>query len=215
MKKKFSLIVLFFFTCSICAQNQNANPPVNNIIEKTVQKFNALSSFSIDFKMTMENNKKIMQSYTGVMLVAKDKYFLTFDDQIIANDGTVMWNYQKSTNEASLFDAKDDEFAIFHPAKLLKNWNKEYDVKFIREEEFQKKQVNIVDFTPKKRAAFYKIRLYIDKNTSYIQQIMMYDTDNNTFTYSITKFTPNVAVAGSKFTFNKKEYPNVQVNDMR
>jgi outer membrane lipoprotein-sorting protein len=213
LNKKFFIIVFLFFTCSLFAQN--AAPQVAPIIEKTVQKYNALSAFSIDFKMSMENNKKNTQSYEGVLFVKKDKYYLTFEDQIIANDGEIMWNYQKSINEASLFEAEDDDLSIFHPAKMLSNWNKEYDAKFIREEEFQKKQTFIVDLRPKKRSSFYKIRLFIDKNTSYIQQIMMYEMDETTITYTISKFTPNATVADTKFIFNKNDYPDVQINDMR
>jgi len=213
LKKKTFLIVLFFFTCSLFAQN--ANLPVAPIIEKTAQKYHTLSAFSIDFKMSMENNKKKIQSYEGVLLVKKDKYFLTIEDQLIANDGIVMWNYQKSINEVSIFDAEDDDFAIFHPAKMLHNWNKEYDAKFIREEESLKKMMIIVDLKPKKRSSFYKIRLFIDKNTSYIQQIKMYDWDETTITYTVTKFTPNATIADAKFIFNKNDYPDVQINDMR
>jgi outer membrane lipoprotein-sorting protein len=194
---------------------QNANPQVAPIIEKTAQKYKALSSFSINYKMSRENNKKMIQDFEGVLLVKKDKYFLTFDDQIIANDGEMMWNYQRSINEVSVFEAADDDFSIFHPVKVLDNWNKEYEAKFIREEEFQKKLVTIIDLRPKKQSSFYKIRFFIDKNTSYVQQIMMYEMDNTITTYKVNIFTPNAVVADTKFIFNKNDYPDVQINDMR
>jgi len=212
--KKNVIFIFFFFTCSLFAQNQKAIPQVAPIIEKTVQKYQALSSFSVDFSMIIENNNKTIQSLKGVLLVKKDKYYLTMEDQIIANDGKMVWNYQKSINEVSFFEA-DEDFSIFHPAKLLNNWNKEYDAKFIREEEQQKKQMIVVDLKPKKQSEFYKIRIFIDKNSAYIQQVKMYEPDNTTLTYSISKFTPNVTIADGKFIFNKKEYPNVQINDMR
>ena len=213
LNKNFFIIVLFFVTCSLWAQNTTIQ--VAPIIEKTLQKYNTFSSFSLDFKVNIEDKKKNIQKYEGVLLVKKEKYFLTFENQIIANDGATMWNYQESINEVSFFEAEDDDFAIFHPAKMLSNWKNEYDAKFIREEEFQKKQTAIVDLRPKKHASFYKIRLFVDKNTSYIQQIMMYEMDESTITYTITKFTPNVTIADTKFVFNKNDYPNVQVNDMR
>jgi outer membrane lipoprotein-sorting protein len=213
LNKKIFAIIFFFFTCSLFAQN--VAPQVAPIIEKTAQKYNALSSFSVDFKLNVDNDKKNIQNFTGVLFVKKEKYFLTFDDQIIANDGAMAWNYQKEINEASLFEANSDDLSIFHPSKMLHNWNKEYDAKFIREEEIQKKPMIVVDLKPKKQSSFYKIRLFIDKNTSYIQQIMMYDMDNTTLTYMISKFTPNAAIADSKFSFNKNDYPNVQINDMR
>jgi outer membrane lipoprotein-sorting protein len=75
--------------------------------------------------------------------------------------------------------------------------------------------VVLVDLSPKKKSSYYKIRLFLDKTTSYIQQIMMYEMDGTIITYTITKFTPNVTVDDAKFTFNKNNYPDVQINDMR
>jgi len=212
ISKRTFFIFLLFVSGTLFAQNA---PSVTSIIEKTAQKYNALPTFSLDFTVNIEENNKIIQNFKGILFVKKDRYFLTFEDQIIANDGTIMWNYQKSINEVTLFEAEDDDFSMFHPTKMLNNWNKEYTAKFIREDEFQKKQVNIVDLTPKKRSPFYKTRLFIDKATSYIQQIMMYEIDGPTITYTITKFTPNVQVSDAKFIFNKNDYPDVEVVDMR
>jgi len=213
IKKKKILILLLFVSGALFAQN--TLPQATPIIEKTAQKYNALSTFSLDFTVNIEETGKKTQNFKGVLLVKKNKYFLTFEDQIIANDGKIMWNYQKSTNEVALFEAEDDDFSMFHPTKMLNNWEKEYTAKFIREEELQKRQVFIIDLTPKKKSPFYKIRLFIDKQTSYIQQIMMYEVDGATITYAITKFTPNTAVSKDKFTFNKNEFPDVEVIDMR
>ena len=213
MVKKIFLILFFFASCSLWAQT--VPPQASAIMEKTVQKYNTLSAFSFDFSVNIENPKKEIENFTGVLFVKKEKYFLTFEDQIIANNGKISWNYQKSTNEASLFDADEDDFSIYHPSKLLDNWNNEYEAKVIREEEQQKKQVILVDLSPKKKSSFYKIRLFIDKTTSYIQKLMMYEMDGTTITYTITKFTPNVTIDDAKFTFNKNDYPDVQINDMR
>jgi len=213
INKKTLLTLLLFVSGALFAQNVSS--PVASIIEKTAQKYNALPAFSLEFSVNIEENDKTIQNFKGVLLVKKEKYFLTFEDQIVANDGIIMWNYQKSTNEATLFEAEDDEFSMFHPTKMLNNWDKEYTVKFIREEELQKKQVNIVDLTPKKNLPFYKIRLFIDKNSFYIQQVMMYEIEGSTITYAITKFTHGAVISDAKFTFNKNDFPGVEVVDMR
>jgi len=213
IKKKKILILLLFVSGALCAQN--VPPAVAPILEKTAQKYHALSSFSLDFKVNIEEDGEKNENFKGVLFVKKDKYFLTFEDQIIANDGKIMWNYQKNTNEVALFEAEDDDFSMFHPTKMLNNWDKEYSAKFIREEELQKKRVFVIDLTPKKKMPFYKIRLFINKETHHIQQIMMYEPDGATITYAITKFTPNAAISDGKFIFNKNDFPDVEVIDMR
>jgi len=213
IKKKKILILLLFVSGALCAHN--VPPAVAPILEKTAQKYHALSSFSLDFKVNIEEDGEKNENFKGVLFVKKDKYFLTFEDQIIANDGKIMWNYQKNTNEVALFEAEDDDFSMFHPTKMLNNWDKEYSAKFIREEELQKKRVFVIDLTPKKKMPFYKIRLFINKETHHIQQIMMYEPDGATITYAITKFTPNAAISDGKFIFNKNDFPDVEVIDMR
>jgi len=39
--------------------------------------------------------------------------------------------------------------------------------------------------------------------------------DGNEVTYTLTKFTPNVALDDGLFRFDKAKYPGVEVNDLR
>ena len=213
MFRKLLLAAFYFISCALMAQN--APPQAIQIMEKTAEKYNTLSSFMFEFKVIFEVKEKSTKKINGTLWVKKNKYFLSFDDQIIANDGKTLWNYQKNTHEASLFEPEDDEFSMFHPTKLLNNWKNDYYAKTIREEEVNAKTTILIDLTPKKKSTFYKLRLFIDKKTFYIHKVMMYQVEDVTITYTITKFTPNAAVSDEKFTFNKVNYPNVQVNDMR
>jgi len=213
MKKNILFLLSFFVFCVLNAQNPS--PSAAPVLEKTAKKYNQLSTFSLDFKIDMLESDKKIHSFTGKLWVKKEKYYLTFDDQIMANDGQTCWNYQHTTNEATLFDAEDDEFMMFHPTQILNNWSKDYTAKFVKEEKLQQKTVIIIDLTPKKERSFNTLRLFIDKETSYIQKIVMMAEEGMSLTYSITKFTPNTPISDEKFVFNKKVYPNVQVSDMR
>jgi len=209
------LLFLLFFTAVFTLFAQNPSQAAATIIEKTAQKYNQLSTFSLDFKIVMSESDKRIHSFAGKLWVKKEKYYLTFDDQIMANDGQTCWNYQHTTNEATLFDAEDDEFMMFHPTQILNNWSKDYTAKFVKEEKLQQKTVILIDLTPKKKTSFNTLRLFIDKESLFIHQIVISDTEGMSITYSITKFTPNTPISDEKFVFNKKVYPNVQVSDMR
>jgi outer membrane lipoprotein-sorting protein len=211
--KKFLLMLMWIITGTLFAQN--APQSATSILEKTAQKFTALTAFSLDFIVKVEENGKTVYQLSGTAFGKKEKYLISLEDQTVANDGKMMWNYQKNTNEALLFETEDDDFLMFHPTKILNNWNEEYAAKFIKEEELQNKQVFVVDLTPKNKAPFYKIRLFIDETAFTIQQVMMYEAEGATITYSIAKFTPNAAVPDAKFTFNKNDYPKVQIIDLR
>jgi outer membrane lipoprotein-sorting protein len=212
---KKSILFPLFFAAVFTLIAQNPPQSAESILDKTAKKYNQLATFSLDFKIEMSAMDNKIQTFTGKLWVKKEKYYLTFEDQIMANDGQTCWNYQHTTNEATLFDAEDDEFMMFHPTQILNNWSKDYTAKFVKEEKLQQKTVLLIDLSPKKKISFNNLRLFIDKDTSYIQQIVMSDEDGMSMNYSITKFSPNTPISDEKFVFNKKVYPNVQVSDMR
>ncbi|MDR0206981.1 MAG: outer membrane lipoprotein carrier protein LolA [Bacteroidales bacterium] len=213
MKKGFLFLVFFLAFCALNAQNPFQSTAT--ILDKTAKKYDQLSTFSLDFKIELSAMDNKIHSFIGKLWVKKEKYYLTFEDQIMANDGQICWNYQQTNNEVTLFDAEDDEFMMFHPTQILNNWSKDYSAKWIREEKLQQKTVILLDLTPKKKTSFNTLRLFIDKETSYIQQIVMSDENGMSILYSITKFTLNTPISDEKFVFNKKVYPNVQISDMR
>ena len=112
------------------------------------------------------------------------------------------------------YDAEDDE-NLLNPKLLLKNWEKNFRAKYIRDEFINNVSVALVDLTPKVTQSFYRIRLYINKSTKHILRIAMYEKDNTIYTYYIEQFTPNVTLPDALFTFDKSKYPGVEVNDMR
>ena len=69
--------------------------------------------------------------------------------------------------------------------------------------------------TPIKGKSYYKIRLNIDKTAQQILSTLVYDKNGSTYTYKVNKFTTNIAIFDTIFTFNKANYPSVEENDMR
>ena len=104
---------------------------------------------------------------------------------------------------------------MMNPRLLLKSWEKHFRAKFIRDEFSNNQPVSIIDLTPKYNQSYYRIRLFINKNTLTINKIAVYEKDNTIYTYHIEQFKSNVTLSDDIFTFNKSKYPGVEVNDMR
>jgi len=62
---------------------------------------------------------------------------------------------------------------------------------------------------------YFKIRLSIDKAAKQLANVVIFDKNSSTYTYTITSFTPNAKVPESTFTFNAKNYPGVEIVDLR
>jgi outer membrane lipoprotein-sorting protein len=116
--------------------------------------------------------------------------------------------------QVNTVDPNNDE--SMNPSKLLTSYDKSFTPKFIKEEVRGTKTLQILDLTPLKGRSYFKIRVEIDKTQKQIVNSIVYDKNGaTTYTYSVIKFTPNKATPDTKFTFNAKEYPGVEVIDMR
>lgn len=173
---------------------------------------------SIQFHYTLKSTKdgKTLSTSQGDFALKGNKYRTTFGGQTFFCDGVSIWNYQKATNEVSIYeyDADDDE-NMMNPQKILKNWEKQFRAKYIRDEFNNNISTALIDLTPKTTQSYYRIRLFINKANNQILRIALYDKDNTIYTYHIEQFKSNVTLADSYFVFDKSKYPGVEINDMR
>lgn len=216
MKKMIVLIWFTFpFLFAFSQQTVDTDQGASKILDQVIRKYNSFSTMTIDFTFKSEKNKSVIMSAKGQLIIKGKKYYATFNDQIYGCDSLMVWNYQKEGNEANIYAFDEAEAPIFHPTKFISNWKKEFNAKFIREDLSNNISTQIIDLIPKKASSYYKIRIFIDKNKNEIIKTQIFDKDNTIFYYNINKMTPNSPVQESVFKFNKNNYPNVQVNDMR
>jgi outer membrane lipoprotein-sorting protein len=73
-----------------------------------------------------------------------------------------------------------------------------------------------IDLVPeKKNAQYFKIKMMIAKKDKSIQSWTMFDKSGNRYKYVITKFTPNLKIDDTFFSFDPKKYPGVEIIDVR
>jgi len=213
--KKIVLLLssILLITPALMAQN-DAKAKV--ILDGTAAKIKTYTSYKIEFTYKMENTtKKINEVKTGNIIVKGDKYRLEITGQTVICDGKTVWTYIKDANEVNIDNVKTDDDAI-NPTKLLNMYEKNFTYKLIKETTVNGKYVQIIDLKPIKGKKYYKVRLTIDKALLQIISSVVFDKNQTTtYTYLVTKFTPNIPVADASFTFNKASYPGVEVNDMR
>ena len=219
--QKIKFFILFFFIFSLLkgnSQQQNVKDTdkgASLVLKELLVKYNAFKTIVFEFTIKVENETKVLSSYDGTLYIKDKKYYVAFNDQIFACDTTMIWNYQKSSNEITIYEFEEEEDPIFHPVKMLANWEDEYYAKYIDDIFENNKKMQIIDLQPKKRKSYYKIRIYIDQLKKEIARVIIYEKDNTAMTYYITKQTANTSIPDSQFVFDRTKFPNVQINDMR
>ena len=209
------IVILIMLSLTVVGVAQKTDGGANAIMQELDPKYKGFTTMKINYTYKAEKEKKTLSALSGVALIKGDKYYITFDDQVFYCDGTTMWNYQKSTNEVSIYDYEESDDDALNPAKMLATWSKEFNAKFIREDNEKNKTVQIIDLTPKNGQSYYKIRIVVDKAKKEIIRTSIYEKDNTIYTYYFDTFTTNTALDDSNFKFNASKFPGVEVNDMR
>jgi len=214
MKKIILSVSVILIALNLNAQD---NTKAKAILDAVSLQTKSYTSIDIAFSYIMENkSKKIKETKTGVASMKGDKFWLDFSGQQIMSDGKTVWTYIKDNNEVQINSNDPNDDQALNPAKLLTSYNKSFTPKFIKEETRGAVIFQIIDLTPLKARSYSKMRVEIDKAKKQIVNSIVYDKNGTTvYTYSVTKFVTNKAIADTKFTFNAKDHPGVEVIDLR
>lgn len=216
MKRLLLLFIIGILSCTLSAQSSiDTDKGATAILKSATAKYNSYSTITVKFTVKNLKDKKTIDSFQGNFYIKSNKYKVIMKDQSMFCDGTTIWNYQVESNEVSIFAYSEGDEPMFHPTKILNEWEKEYNSQFIRETTENGKVLQIIDLMPIKSQSYYKIRLFLNKAQKQIVRSEIFMKDNSTYTCYIDTFTPNLTIDDSNFTFQASQYPNVLINDMR
>jgi len=185
------------------------------ILKEVSEKTKSYSSIKVNFTYNMDNpGAKVHESETGTLIVKGDKYRLDIAGQVVICDATTTWTYISDANEVQVNAVENDE-GIITPTRLLSSYSEDYRSKITGEITKNSIVQYVIELKPNADKSITAVELNIDKEQLRIMRIAIQDKSGNTFTYMVNKFETNVAVKDTDFSFNAKDYPGVEVIDMR
>ncbi len=186
-----------------------------DILKQVSENTKSFSSIRITFTYDMDNpSANIHESETGVLLVKGEKYKLDIAGQKVISDSKTSWTYIAESKEVQINTVDNNENALT-PTRLLTSYNKDYKSRLVDEITKDGRAQYVIELKPNAEKNFTSVELNVDKELFRIMKIAIHDKSGNTFTYMVNKFETNVPVNDSEFTFNPKDYPGVEVIDMR
>ena len=165
----------------------------------------------VDFDFNFLNTTQgIDENQKGNIKINENKFRLDLNQQLIISNDSIQWIYLKESNELQImeYDSEDD---MLSPNKLFTIYENGYKSQYVELFENQ----HIIDLFPKESNEFKNIRIYIDKDKIQLKKIILYDKNGGSFTYSITKFLTDAKIDDKSFLFNKDEYPELEIIDLR
>lgn len=202
------LALPLLFTGTLYAQNN-----AQHLLKKTLEKMSSYKNFKSDLTYSMVNKQNnIHEKKTGTILVEGDKFRIDIMGQIIISDGKDLWTVIKDSKEVMLSTLDPNDPSNVSPTKILEEYS-DYKAKFERGQ--RKKTLKTLLLTSRKKATFDKVILVIDASRFLVKRFSLYDNDGNVFTYDIYNFKANINFPKGTFTYNPKEFPGYELEDMR
>jgi outer membrane lipoprotein carrier protein len=209
-----TLIVFLFFSGQLTfAQSKKSS---DDILKEVSEKTKSFSSIRISFTYNMDNpSAKVHESETGILLVKGDQYRLDIAGQKVISDNKTVWTYISDANEVQI-NAVEEDKNVLTPTRLLTSYSEDYKSKLAGEVTKDGRVQYVIELKPNADKTFTNVELNVDKELFRITRIAIQDKSGNTFSYLVNKFEPNVSdVKDTDFIFNAKDYPGVEVIDMR
>jgi outer membrane lipoprotein-sorting protein len=210
---KYLIVVLGLLTSigNVFAQN---DPKAKSVLDEMSAKYKNIPAFTATFSQTLENQMEdISDTFTGDIVVKGDMFKADVAGQVIINNGETVWTYLEEANEVTISE-NDPNTSEMNPTRIYDAYKEGYKYAYMAGEGSAK--YHVIDLVPEnKNENFFKIRLKVDKQTNLLDKWSIFDKAGNIFNYEVTNFKVRNDIKDSFFTFNKADYPNVEVLDFR
>lgn len=210
----FTLFLSFLYVADVAAQK---DPKAKVVLDGMSQKFQSMKGFTANFDYTYQDESGAGDRQTGDIAVKGNQYRLKLPDQEIFNNGKTVWTFIQtdSYKEVTINDVTQMEGELT-PSNIYRMYESGFSYKLLAEKQFQGKATQVVELVAEKaNAPFQKVRLMIDKTTKDLLGWEMFDGQGGVFSYTFKNLKAQPSLAETYFTFDVKQYPGIEVIDLR
>lgn len=210
----FSFVLAFITFSSVVTTSVQAQGDKKStaILDAMSNKYQKIKSFKAIFTYTPEGGK----SLKGDATVKGTKFRLKMAGQEIFNDGKLMATYIKETNEVNLQDFDPSAGGDLDPTRIYSAYKKGFKYAFLQEKKEGSQVFEVVELTSTaKNSQVEKVQIQVNKADKSINSWKIFQKNGQKVTYKVEQFQPDVAIADTYFTFNSKQFPGVEVVDLR
>lgn len=176
------------------------------LLQKCSSKLNSANTLKAKFSMT-EGGKQ----WTGEFLSKGAKFSIVMPGAGTWYDGKDIWNYSKTSGEATVWKPTKAELAESNPFLYIST-SSNYNVKFGSSSNSGEKTLVL---TPKTRGNSVKsVTIKINAST-LLPKSFVISASGGTYTINVSSISLNQSISDDSFKFNKGKYPGVVVSDLR
>ena len=195
MRKYIFSVLIALLSLPVIAQQQQSQAKA--VLDKTAEAFRKAGGVKADF---------IIKSVTNGLV-----------EVITWFDGKTQWSYVVRNDEVNVSNPTQEELQQINPYTFLYMYQKGFSYKLGTVKTYGGKAVWEVILTAKdKKQDLERITLYVTKNTYEPLYILLQQRDQQTRNeITVTGYQTRLNYADSIFSFDKKQYPNAEIIDLR
>ena len=189
------------------AQNGKCNILLNNVIKE----YDNSKGVSANFNISSESNGYVSE-ISGNIFLNGNRFAFTTDEMECGYDGETLWSYIKNNEEINLSLPEEDEIININPYLLLKNYNSRFKCSFAG----KNGDLETILLTPKNNTDnIQSVKITINSKLLYPTRIEVVNKDSSKIVIKVANYNSRINVDSSKFIFDKKRFPNIEVIDLR
>jgi outer membrane lipoprotein-sorting protein len=203
--KMYLATVLLLFSTAVMAQKDSK---ARAVLDKTAAVFTKSGTTATQFSM-----QGAQGSASGKFTMKGKKFVLRTSDIVTWFDGTTQWSYLPSSNEVNISTPTGEELHTINPYAFLTLYKKGFNYS-MTETKSGSKACYRVTLTPEKKNEIQEIVLVVNKSNNHPISIRM-KANGKTSTINVTSIQTNLKLGDDAFRFNRKNYPNAEIIDLR
>ena len=208
--RKHLILLCLLLAGQLTAYGQNAR----EILDKAAARLTASGDVRAQFKATQFKGTTPEGEASGTMLLSGRKYKMITDEMTTWYDGTTQWNMMAGSDEVNVSTPTEEEQAAMNPATLIGIYKKGYKFGLKKSSLRGKPTFEVYLKAKNKKAPFSEIYVDVEQGT-YTPLCLRAKKDGDWLRLAILSFKNRLSLPASTFTFPQKDFPNVEVIDLR
>ena len=215
MRKYIFSVLIALLSLPVIAQQQQSQAKA--VLEKTAEAFKKAGGVRADFTLKAVNDGRLEGRENGIIQLKGEKFMLKTSETATWFDGKTQWSYMVRNDEVNVSNPTQEELQQINPYTFLYMYQKGFSYKLGATKTFRGKAVWEVVLTARdKKQELERITLFVTTDTYEPLCILLQRRGQQTRNeITITSYQTKQNYADQVFTFDKKQYPNAEVIDLR
>lgn len=216
MKKIAYLFLILLLPTLSYSQEEAIDPKAKAFLEKTVDAFDSKKGICADFSIEIKDVKSDkFETIPGVLLLKEEKFKLSIKGVETYFDGKTQSVFMKNEKEVTVSIPAKEDLKDINPILLMKSYKTDYKMRYMGASKENGNIVETIELYPNDLNSQYSIiTVKISQDKLQLKSMSLKGKNGVNTLLTINKLT-NKALEDTQFVFDVKNYPNVEVIDLR